>query len=487
MTTAIYKFEDTSRSSIEKLKALIEADKEGGAQSDFGWLEDILDKTLEQYTIADFNTTPANIDAYNPLQVEMHLAEGSRLLDLCLNQRKEIYQLESQAILSALDICLSRQTLDFDEKLARINLAASIKQAQLSPNNGSADLRDRYQVLRFSLTERLKLHNRIGSALNYGERVRFMRKIYVDNLRLAYQRLNAAWRGMAFAYRIKTSEPIYIPTDNSILDSYIKWMRAAITAIEEGDAHERVYDFRVRLIRDGLDKKLRENRDGSSMYMYSHVGEFTLKKEHFEKYKSAWPAVPVANIGLLDRLTETDAVRLLGLDVSFIFPIERAWAAAAKDLKDKIQANDQARDMASYHAFFDDNLRQFREHLSLEVALTPPMAITEFESIGKEYRWQPADLWISDAPAWTEGTSRDHVKFTIDPNFQNFSPFGLWKYSSFLKSHYNKGTTLFEGDDAISWLFRHFSDGTAFLPRLAPHDILVVLKVAVRPSKHKKP
>lgn len=473
MTTAGYKFDDAVHTPIDKLKAIIKADEVRGVPSDFGWLKDILDETLEEYAIREFRATAASIDAYNPLQVEMHLAEGSRLLDLCLNQRKEIYQLESQAILSALDICLSQQTLDLDEKVAQINLAASVKQAQLPPDDGKTALQDRYKTFRFSLIERLKLHNRTGSALHYGERVRFMRRIYVDNLRLAYQRVNAAWKGMAFAYRIKTAEPAYIPAVGNVLDSYVKWMRGAITAVEETDKYERVIDIRMHLAAEGLDMGLKERLSHTSSSPPTpggdYSGKFTLTNAFLKQFLGdARNGIPA----------DTDAVRLIGLDVGFVYGgDDYSWVLTVKSM---LSNTNGPRD-AQVYSFIDSKVTEERALIALKFAVTPPIAKTYLAE--KEYFWQPPTVRIENVPAWTEGSARDHFKPVADPGFQNCSPFGEWKYTIDGDVKGSSRFTKFRGNPApeLEWGTNgHYS-------KFMVHDIVLLLRVAVRKSLHHLP
>lgn len=471
MTSQNYDFSDRKHTSVEKLLAIITARE----TTDFDWLKDILDETLEQYVKREFTDTVANIDAYNPLQVEMHLAEGSRLLDLCLNQRKEIYQLESQAINSALDICLSQQTLDFDHELAKIHLAASVMQAQLPPDadDGKTNLQNRHDVFKNALIERLKLHNRSGSALNYGERVRFMRKIYVDNLRLAYQRLNAAWRGMAFAYRIKTSEPAYNQTKDNVLDSYVNWMRRAITAVEESDKYERVFDIQLNLARLGIDKGLEEFfRTKSGDYF----GRFTLTREDFD-----WGRVGDDHHYLIP--AETAAIRLLGMDVAFVYKSnDSEWVEVGKKLKEKIETNDQSRDQSNFLAFVSNYVRQERELISMQCTFTPPIAVTELG--GGMHSWPSGMLRIESVPVWTEGSSRNHFKPIADPSFQNASPLGEWNYMI---------NGIASGTSSFNYFGQYPGSPVALdLYRLSPNqefdlcDIVLFLRVAVRKSSNNK-
>ena len=476
MTAPEYNFLDAGNNPVDKLKNIVREDVDG----DFGWLKDILDKTLEEYTIKELQVSGPNIGAYNPLQVEIHLAEGARLLDLCLSQRKEIFQLESQAILSALDICLSLQTLELDHKLAQIHLAASASQAQLPPGDGNTSLGTRYDIFRHALRERLKLHNRSGSALNYGERVRFLRKMYVDNLRLAFQRVHAAWRGMAFAFRIKTEDPeAYTPADGNMLDFLVQWMRRAITAVEESDAHERVLDIRIHLVAEGFDNNLKtrlhpSNQDTEGPYH----GKFTLKKEHINQYlgDDASNGIPV----------DTDAIRLLGLDVAFVYGgNDMEWVEYAQEALRKIKNKDQRADYTHLAAYVNEKVRQERELIALKFALTPPLATTELA--GDEYYWQPAMMRIENVAAWTEGSARDHFKPTADPRSQNASPFGIWTYSIDGTAKGTSRFTKFGGNPGSALQLAHDGGAKIKNQQFLVQDVVLLLRVAVRKSLHNKP
>ena len=122
---ADFEFGNDQAPQLERLQNLVSVNAERGELS-FDWIGPAVSDTLNKYVVDHFNDG-FSMGQEDPLPVADNMAEASRLLDICLIQQREILGLESEAILSALDICLARETLQANLAIAKADLAASIK------------------------------------------------------------------------------------------------------------------------------------------------------------------------------------------------------------------------------------------------------------------------------------------------------------------------------------------------------------------------
>jgi hypothetical protein len=228
-----YGFADDQRPPVDKLRALL-VDQHGSI-SDFEWIRDIVETSLDEY-VDEHIEQGFNAERYAPLAIEDNLAECARLIDVCLVQRGEIFQLESQGILSALELTYAAELLAKESTLGAVAAEAAIQQAQWA---NAADVRaahdEKHRIRALEVQERLALHGRAGSALNYGERVRFLRRIFTENLQRVNECMWALSFGLSAAYDL-TVDSAYDYRKRapgvSILDNGVTWVRRAIDLLE---------------------------------------------------------------------------------------------------------------------------------------------------------------------------------------------------------------------------------------------------------------
>ena len=375
MGLVAFNFQDRSKQPVQLLKDAIQA---GGddARKLFAWLADILDTTLDDELLHDLRSSPVESTGLDPLQIDEHLQEASRLLDASLVQRKEIHQLESQAVLTALDAFHASQAARDDLAVERVKLQAAAKQAQVDDGPGLDALEKKAAQTRDALETRIRLHNRSGSALNYGERVRFMRRMYLSNVRRALERLHAAWRGTALAYGVSRADPrTYVDAlpqgEVNLLNAFVAWLRNCLAEIERIEAVQNTYVVYLYLceenIAPGLKARLAENRGGTFQ------GEFTLEPKHIAQF----PQLP-ADIG---------RTRIVGMDLAFRGPV------------------------------IDDE--------SFKVSLRVPKQSVTLGGVLHE--WQPGMFRSASVPTWATGSARERLVPNAHAAVSNASPYGKWQ------------------------------------------------------------
>lgn len=373
---------------------------------DFKWLQPVVNRTLDEEVLAFLRENRPQKRAFDPLRVEDNLAESGRLIDTCIAQRIQIQELESHAILSALDIFFMAQKQSIELQLAKVQLEAYRKQA--SPDPADADvstLEKRDNLITSARNTRLRLSNHPGSALNYGERVAFLRRIYADNLKLVYERIYALRIGLAASFGIVSKSPEDWNVGGNLLEKLVDWLRNTISAIEYGDASERTFEKLFLLgagsIFPGSIVNALQNTAADCLL------EFSLKREHFSE------------------LEVHDEARILAVGVAPTFgEPQDHWRNYAKELIDS--KGDTQR--PEIYSFISEYLRSARARVTFPITIEPPTQRVEMDDLlPAEREWPLEDIHIKDSSAWTEGPARDGVNVVSRPEFVNAQPFGKWK------------------------------------------------------------
>lgn len=190
MNQPIFAFESgvDSKKIIQEIRRL--SDKTA-----WDWVKPIIDVTLDEYVALYLQENRLSRTSFNPCRVEDNLAEAAKLLDICVQRKAKILALESQVLLTVLDISLSSQLSQHEQAIAKTHWDADHR-ATAEPDPVSDPISQRFTLLSYARDYRNALHNERGSSLNYGERVENMRYLYADSLRLCYARLSASWIGL---------------------------------------------------------------------------------------------------------------------------------------------------------------------------------------------------------------------------------------------------------------------------------------------------
>lgn len=452
---ADFEFGNDQAPQLERLQNLVSVNAERGELS-FDWIGPAVSDTLNKYVVDHFNDG-FSMGQEDPLPVADNMAEASRLLDICLIQQREILGLESEAILSALDICLARETLQANLAIAKADLAASIKIS--GQDEGQIGLLERkYELQGQAIDERLKLHNRPGSSLNYGERIAFLRKIYTRNLHSTYRHLHSGWLGLQLSYGAQLPEPSWTDGRDDVVGYFLEWINRAIEVMKWGARSELVHDVILYLVNDNISLDLRTYlgavNAGGDKYL-----EFELTPSHLRQFS-------VYNNTLVPNL-QTHSVRLLAMDAAFICREDKAsWANMFMGLlANSGNANNAPRDAATGYGMAAERLRLIRESrtMGLEFSLPEPGIPIQRVRFGA-------------IPAWTGGAARDRFRPLADKGIHDVPPFGKWRMAVNQYVHGPSGRTKFGAylDDIPS--LTHPSRDLGWIS-----DIALMLRIAIRP------
>lgn len=190
---------------------------------------------------------------FEPRHFDEHLSEASKLLDFALSKQEEIHNLEERAITSLLDYSLSAQLQAGNLALAKVALQAARNQAMggiAAPDDATLENQDRLQSTARMI--RLKMHNAGGHALNFGERIIHLRSLYADNVRLCFERLEAAKMGLSNAGIVTGDVPRWDGDSSANMMNLVAWVRIAISKLEEAQAREKVHTRVLFLGKDRL-------------------------------------------------------------------------------------------------------------------------------------------------------------------------------------------------------------------------------------------
>jgi hypothetical protein len=227
---------------------------ESSGRPEYRWLRPIVETTLEKRVVAAFFTFAPRPMRFKPSRVEEHLGEASALLDQCRRLRDQIFDLEAQALLTALEYQNTEANFDSDGELALLQFTALKKQAVRTESDdpSSQILINRAERSKALLLARLDLHNVPNSSLNFGERVEFLSGIFIDTLRSAFERIGAAQVGLQDSFGLSLGPvPSYDQWTGDL--NFLVWsVRRAIRGFEEGLQTERISTIYLFLARDGM-------------------------------------------------------------------------------------------------------------------------------------------------------------------------------------------------------------------------------------------
>jgi hypothetical protein len=484
MAIVSYDFANTGKSQRVRLAELVAYNADLSDQS-FNWLASITNETLEELALR-YVQENTGYHAIWPLPADSHLAEASRLLDVCLVQRKEIYQLEAQAVMSALDICLAIGAIEADRKVAKTHFNAALKQLGTTDAAGLTSIDAKFTAQKQGVEERLRLHNQVGGSLNYGERITFLRDMFGKNLRLAYHRMRSVAEGARFAYRVRLPEIDSEAANGDLLGMFVDWVRNASDKLEESDYTEHVYEVLIYLCADGLADSLK-TRLSSSNTAGSIRGKFTLKPENLKQDAYA------TNLQFPE---PTDAVRIIGMDLAFICQEDdRGWGEVATELYNtlpqpisggiggsasNVDAREIARDRVALTSMINERMREMRRSRTIRMSLTLPWQIVDPGPSQKVLATEPTRF--GTVPIWTGGSARDQFRPVATQEVRDRCPFGEWEYdidptilSTNGKSQFGVQISPGVGPPHTGW----------FLGRL--QDVVLMLRLAVRRSQFNKP
>ncbi|SHM30389.1 hypothetical protein SAMN05216428_12311 [Nitrosospira sp. Nsp11] len=402
MGTSVFDFK-TAFDVKETVKKLNEISSTNDA---YRWLNPIINTTLDEYVASELNGDPPVKLAYNPCRVEENLSEAARLLDICLGRRTEIQQLEVQAILAALELQLADQLQPFDLEVGQATFMAAQKQAypDIAGKTDAVDARN--EVLSAARKVKLDLHNKQGSSLNYGERITFLRNLYVNNIRLAYERLHAARIGLSSSFGISLQEIPKWNASANTLDLLTYWLRQAITVVERSDRYEQIYTrflLLSNLVVGGVPAVVTALRSPGDSNL-----RFNLTEQNLLGFD----------------LPNGGAVRMIGLGASMLFEGDFVTIHRTMNDLEKFPA------AISRLGMLSEWRRRIQSTKTFTVSIELPEQRANLADLAPtESAWPLERIILSGVSGWTERTVQEAMNLTVSKQFTNANPLGEWNMS----------------------------------------------------------
>lgn len=202
----------------------------------FAWLKPVIETSLADYVRGSLRDEPPEQDRYSLYEIEDNVSIANDMVNRCLTRRSQIYDLEANALLTAIGYQQEHALADSEAHLARLRVEADLAAAQRPMTSElERSLGEQSAVRAGALRARIALHNLAGSSLNYGEQIAFMREIYADNIRNLLERIDAIRSGLRSCYGIDLSALPQLPQAGQQadeLDRIVWWLRGVIATVE---------------------------------------------------------------------------------------------------------------------------------------------------------------------------------------------------------------------------------------------------------------
>jgi hypothetical protein len=219
----------------------------------FAWLKPVVETSLADYVRGRLHEEPPEQDRYSLYTIEDNVSIANDMVNRCLTRRSQIYDLEANALLTAIGYQQEHALADSEARLARLRVEADLAAVQRPMTvELERSLADQSAVRAGALRARIALHNLTGSSLNYGEQIAFMREIYADNIRNLLERIDAIRRGLRSCYGIDLSALPELPQAGQQadeLDRMVWWLRGVISAVEMVERAQTVATVHLPLFR----------------------------------------------------------------------------------------------------------------------------------------------------------------------------------------------------------------------------------------------
>lgn len=417
----------------------------------YKWLREITSRTCDRYVYDAINDQLA-LDKYAPWRIEENIYEAGVILNNCIDRKSEILNLEAEAIQCALGISLAEQVQEQELLISQAMTCAARQQAGISQPSADDDpVNIRDATITDARRSRLMLHDKSGTALNYGERVLFLRKLLSDEIRKAYERMYAIWIGLSASFQItKEPPPKWLPESQS-LEKLVFWLRDAAEQIELTKRHEGIHDLYLALEADSITPA---GYVSSELQSTNHATiKFKLKREHFPN------------------LEQDDRVRLIGIGATVSFGnLYSRWLEC-------LNGSQGDREVFS---FAYQHIAAWRQAMSLMIDVTLPVQSVSdpfpYEVSESVKKWQLQKIALRGMGAWSELSPENTVRIKSSPHFMNSNPLGDWeiqvmngvRYPSINRNISVAGSAIDLHDDGIEKSLKHY---------LRPKDVLIALRI----------
>ncbi|RJG11648.1 hypothetical protein [Massilia cavernae] len=434
--------------TIESPEQLRTQLQKASAEPNYHWMRDILDKTTDQY-IEEKLPPVVNKSQYAPWRIDENIEAAAKLLNNSLDRHAEIMQLEAEAIREALDMQFSAQLQPIDLKINKVYLEASRQQAKVPAGSQNADestLNERDDLITDARITRSIINEMPGTAVNYGQRVEFLRSLLADNISMLYERLYAIWIGLSSSFGIALIEP---PKWAGLdpLGELVRWLRTATRKIDEGNRYERQFPVYLQLGEEAIANVDALQTSGSALL------RFELKRAH------------------IPGLKDGESVRILAVGAALTYKYLTPGFLTA--LRGTVADRE-------FFQFGYSYLRDLRQGISVPFRIDFPIQKSSLPLAPAESTWNLEPLRISGGGLWSDQPLVDAVRMRSEAQFGNAQPLGEWEveisyavnapWGPVIRKQAAEGVILDENNDQDKKFREYFT----------PHDVVLALLVAVR-------
>jgi hypothetical protein len=303
-----------------------------------------------------------------------------------------------------------------DHALAQVQLKAARKQAEAGADDADADdLRKRDRLATAALKTRLTLHNRSGSALNFGERIAWLRRLYVDNVRSAYLRMYAARIGAFAHYHLTAPEVPAWATGRDSLHELVTWQRRIIERLEWEDQFEHLVEGHITLsTQSGPFNGTIWTREQFLDTVNSRgeiASPFAIYNGQFPNEGSRWERLVA--IGIAPTFDENDE------------EFQSLYEALTRQATTSDAANGAIQRMNA-SSLVAERLRRLQESLTFRIELTPPEQEILMQGTRHDAFRKVAPVRTGTISAWVSGPIANGLNWLDFPTLRNINPYGQW-------------------------------------------------------------
>lgn len=376
----------------------------------YGWAKPVFEKTTEKFIRESLDAEPAKrIYKINALSENLGIA--GQLLELAIARQDAIYGLEIGALNAIIDDLIFNETAAAQQKVAETNLAAALAQAPGGQDAASAeDIDQMFQIQRSTNAFRAASRSNVGGALNFAERVEFLREQQAETVRSIYERLLSVVLVLPSSALGKPQPLPEWKADGGLtnLRRLAKWIKDAIKSVERNIANETTVDLIFSTAMTGIHLYDGNDQPISSGDLLNRIGE-----RGFDYFKFDFDRDLIAAMA---NITGSRRFRLLSAGIGVVFDEDLDKVKAAISSGSDITAENAKREL----------LRDWCGRVRMGGLLIPPRQRGTMADGNASEEWGHSYIQLLDVIRATATPDLSNMTI-IDPNkMLNLNPIGRW-------------------------------------------------------------
>lgn len=374
----------------------------------YSWAHEVVYKTTGA-VVADFLiANPANVRfPYN--QLNDNLRQAGNQLEQCLARQDAIFQLEAGCIAAVIDALNSDRIIEIERVLATNEARANAGAVSGNTQVDVGLLVDRkFDIKREVFDYQQKLFSAKGGALNYNERVQFLRQLQADSIRSVIERLESVRVGFAMAGIAKLAKvPTWQVESSRVLLDMVLWIRGALRSLETFSMSEYPVTLTLTTANDPeffLDAAGQPLTSAKIVDMLKAGGFDKLSFKFTDdtvKKQTAW--------------SNSKSIRLVSFGIG---------VAMGSDLGTQIDTIDD-KDRRDKMAALSNELRRWRANKRLGARIIPPLQVAEWNG-GERTEWRPNEVLLDGVVPIAESVDAAALAGLPTSVCANLNPVGVW-------------------------------------------------------------